>query len=458
MSDKTHLTRRGFLTGVAASGALTATTGAATEAETAPLPGPRLLAPSPAIVYESPRPKRVYPRSPGICVTQSGRIVVTWEYNLGAKGALDNPKFTTDGRWCRGFAEVSDDGGKTFRKVSQHPIWMARPFEAGGKLYVLGHDGDLGIMVSEDDGDSWSEVAWLTQGEKYHQAPCNVRFANGRIYLVMERDTAKSLTVWPIDRLAPIVLSAPVDAGLTKRETWTFSNEVTYRDMAREIRGVSGIGAPLYFLGPTVAGEKGINTRPMAPMGWLETNIVDFPDPDHLWHDPNNRTMVLWLRAHTGMTNYACIAQAVEADDGSITVGPVHAPSGEPMLYVPCPGGHLKFHILYDAKTRLYWLVSNQSTDSMTRPDRLPDSRYALPDNERHRLALHFSKNCIDWCFAGLVDKTDDPRQARSYASMAFAGDDLLILARSGNERAKNAHDGNLLTLHRVKQFRRLVY
>ena len=37
-------------------------------------------------------------------------------------------------------------------------------------------------------------------------------------------------------------------------------------------------------------------------------------------------------------------------------------------------------------------------------------------------------------------------------------GDDLLILARSGDEHAPDAHEANLLTQHRVRDFRRLVY
>jgi hypothetical protein len=137
---------------------------------------------------------------------------------------------------------------------------------------------------------------------------------------------------------------------------------------------------------------------------------------------------------------------------------PAKAPSGKKMIYVPLPGGHLKFYILYDEVSKLYWLVSNQSTDSMTRPDRLPKRRYMLPDNERDRLVLHFSKNCMDWIFAGLVDKTDKDRQPRSYPSMTIDGDDLVIVARSGDEESKNAHDGNIVTLHRIKDFRNLVY
>jgi hypothetical protein len=41
---------------------------------------------------------------------------------------------------------------------------------------------------------------------------------------------------------------------------------------------------------------------------------------------------------------------------------------------------------------------------------------------------------------------------------MAIDGDDLVILSRSGDQRAKSAHDGNLIAFHRVKSFRELVY
>jgi len=196
----------------------------------------------------------------------------------------------------------------------------------------------------------------------------------------------------------------------------------------------------------------------MHPIGWLETNVVQFLDPDHTWCDPTGRTFHLWMRAHTGATNLACIAKVVEGADGSMTTSFERSPAGVPMLYVPCPGGHMRFHILYDDVTRLYWLLSSLPTDSMRRPDRLPETRYGLPNNERHVLALHVSRNCLDWCMAGIVAYGNNPQQARHYASMCVDGDDLHVLSRSGDHRAHSAHDGNLITFHTVKQFRDLVY
>jgi hypothetical protein len=94
----------------------------------------------------------------------------------------------------------------------------------------------------------------------------------------------------------------------------------------------------------------------------------------------------------------------------------------------------------------------------MTRADCLPPDRYGLPNNERHRLQLHFSKNCIDWCFAGIVAIGSGYKQSRHYASMVVDGDDLHVLSRSGDEQAADAHNGNLIAFHTIRGFRDLVY
>ncbi len=416
---------------------------------------PQMLANDYVVVYESPDAATIYAYSPGLVELPGGRLIATMDQ--GGRGVSKLPNIKRDGVTWRGRIYASDDEGKTWQFKSDAPMCHARPFTAGDSLYVLGHGGFLVLMGSKDNGETWSDPVRLTESTGWHQAPCNVWYARDKVYLVMERKTDPGAKGWPVAALAPVVMSAPVTADLTDPESWTYSNEYCFRDAVAEFGKPNLVGVPFYKTEQTAPNSKG-DKRPMSDIGWLETNIVQFGDPNHLWHDPTGRTFHLWMRAHTGSTNLACVAKATEAEDGNLTVTLEKAPSGEPMLYVPCPGGQMKFHILYDEETKLFWLLSTQATDSMTDPAKLPANRFNLPNNERHRLALHFSTNCVDWCFAGLVADSGNAGQGRHYASMAISGKDLLVLSRSGDHRAKDSHNGNIITFHRVRDFRKLVY
>ena len=60
-------------------------------------------------------------------------------------------------------------------------------------------------------------------------------------------------------------------------------------------------------------------------------------------------------------------------------------------------------------------MISTQTTESMKRVELLDPKRWNLPNNERHRLAIYFSKNCVDWCFAALLaDAGDDGHRVLS--------------------------------------------
>ncbi|MBN2296608.1 MAG: exo-alpha-sialidase [Pirellulales bacterium] len=405
-------------------------------------------------IFESPSPKDVYCYSPGLARCPNGRLVATMD--IGGRGAAKLPGIKRGKTMLRGKVFTSDDHGKTWAHRTNFPFWHARPFVAGYSLYVLGQAGDLKVIRSDDWGETWSEPAALTKGQKWHQAPCNVCYANGCVYLVMERRMTNKIRTWPVGEMAPVLMRGKIGEDLTKRENWTFASELVFREIVSD-DDVDYFGVPFFKVDP-LKGKLMAPHRGCAPMGWLETNVVQFVDPDHYWYDPKGKTFHLWMRAHTGGTGYASIAKVVEDDDGRMTTMLETVPSGKKALWLPCPGGQMKFHILYDEKTKLYWLLSSQATDSMTRVDRLPSNRYNLPNNERHRLQLHFSKNCVDWCFAGLVAVGGSVSQGRHYASMIIDGDDLHILSRSGDAKAKNAHDGNFISFHTVKNFRDLVY
>jgi hypothetical protein len=407
-------------------------------------------------VYESPSPRDVYCYSPGLARCPSGRLVATMD--LGGPGVkrLGKTLGRRGKRFWQGKVFTSDDRGATWTHRTDFPFLHARPFVAGDALYVLGQANDLMVIRSDDWGETWGEPVRLSEGQHWHQAPCNVHYANGCVYLVMERRAYSDVRCWAVSVVAPVLMRGKVTDDLTTRESWTFASELVFRDAVPEAK-LDWFGVPFYKVDPH-RGATIAKGRHCAPMGWLETNVVQFTDPNHVWHDPKGKTFHLWMRAHTGTTNLAAIAKVVENDDGSMTTSLVEAPSGRKMAFVACPGGQMKFHILYDPPTQLFWLLSSQSTDSMTRADRLPANRYNLPNNERHRLQLHFSRNCVDWCFAGIVAIGPSAKQGRHYASMVTDGDDLHILSRSGDERAHSAHDGNFISFHTAHDFRELVY
>ncbi len=434
---------------------------------TAPHPlAVRPLAQAHVTVFESPDAAGIHAYSPGLARLDSGRLVATMDLagpGLAALGGIQAEIAECCPRW-QGRVYTSDDGGATWTLRTCFPFMHARPFAAGSSLYVLGHAGDLMIIRSDDQGATWSAPARLTQGQRWHQAPANVHYAHGCVYLVMERRVSFEIKTWYVGEMAPVLMRARLDADLTQRACWTFASELPFRsviDNTADVPALDWFGVPFYDCPyPWGSNADDIPGRGCAPIGWLETNVVQFADPNHRWHDPAGATYHLWMRAHTGGTGYACIAKVVEEapGQGALTTQLQTAPSGKTLLYVPCPGGQMKFHVLYDEPTRLYWLLSTQATRSLTRADRLPAGHFNLPNNERRRLQLHFSTNMMDWCFAGLVAVGPSENGSRHYASMVVDGEDLCVLSRSGDERAHTAHDGNLITFHRIRGFRGLVY
>jgi|APGre2960657468_1045069.scaffolds.fasta_scaffold09155_3 hypothetical protein len=421
------------------------------------------LAQDHVVVGESPDPQHIPLYTPSILRLASGRLIAAYEQG-GEQRLKGEP-------WA--FILTSEDHGKTWQQRGRATVTHGRLFVAGNAVYYLGHSavlvgrrpedrsGDLRILRSEDAGTTWGEAADLTHGQKWHQSAANVWHARGNVYLVMERRVSDAIAGWFVGELAPVLMRAKETADLTQAGSWTFASELDFAQLIPGYRsnqlGVEFFGVP-FFPSAFPAGLAVGGDRMSAPLGWLETNVVQIKDPNHYWHDPNGHTFHLFMRAHTGGTGYAAMAKVVEQPDGSMRTELESVPSGKKILWVPMPGGHMRFHITYDPQTKFYWLLSSQPTDSMTRAERLPAERYGLPNNERHRLVLHFSRNMVDWCFAGVVAMGATPNESRHYASMDIDGDDLVILSRSGDARAKSAHDGNLITFHRVNNFRELVY
>lgn len=399
-------------------------------------------------VWRSPAPTEETGGPVSMIRLPSGRLIVTftnWR-------RVDGKQVTTDKVY------TSDDRGRTWIHRADVPINRQRVFQAGKAVYMLGGREQLRVSRSHDEGITWSDPTVLTDDGPWGGEPINQLYRHGRVYIVNERKTVADQRGWPAAVYAPVVMSAPVDADLTERDAWTFSNALSFRDVRAKYGDPNLIGVPFYAEG-FYAPDNKADKRPMYEIGWTEPNLIQITDPEHIWFEPSGHTFHLLLRAHTGSTNLACLAKVVESPDGSkMTVDLQRAPSGEPMLYVPLPGGQMRFYILYDESSKLYWMISTQTTDSMKRVELLHPKRWNIPNNERHRLALHFSKNCVDWCFAALVADAGDVGQSRHNVAAVIDGNDLHFVSRTAGPKAKNAHSADLVTSHTVHGFRDLIY
>ena len=146
--------------------------------------------------------------------------------------------------------------------------------------------------------------------------------------------------------------------------------------------------------------------------------------------------------------------------------------------FYPMPGGQNKFKILYDPVSKLYWTCTAVVPNPYQ--DRKPLTRRGFagnPGNMRRLLMLSYSIDGLNWLNAGCVAMSKNPLESFHYSSQVIDGDDLLVLARSSvgahnlyrefhwstdHDEGKgklpyNNHDSNLITLHRVKNFRSLA-
>ena len=283
-------------------------------------------------VWKSPAPLTETGGPVSMTQLPGGRLVVTftnWRRVDGKRVILDK-------------VYTSDDRGQSWVHRADVPIVRQRVFRAGKALYMLGGRERLLITRSDDDGATWADPVPLTDDGPWGGEPVNEVYAHGRVYLVNERTTVADWRGWPAAVYAPVVMSARVDGDLTRRETWTFSNVLSFRDVRAKYGDPKLVGVPFYAEG-FYAPDNKADKRPMYEIGWTEPNLVQIVDPEHVWHDPTGHTFHLLLRAHTGSTNLACLAKAVQTPDGrAITVDLEQAPSGEPILYLPFPGGQMR--------------------------------------------------------------------------------------------------------------------
>jgi hypothetical protein len=370
--------------------------------------GPATLAQDYSVVARSEDPKHVFLGTPAIARLPSGRYVVTYD------------RFRNDCEGC--IVVTSDDRGRTWTERARVALQWASPFVVEQSLFLIGnnqqHDArDIAIVRSDDGGQTWMPVRVLFQG-RYTGAATSVLVHEGRLWRAFETCPPGN------ENWKSVVVAGDLNRDLLDPASWRISNEVAYP-------------------GTPPALTQGLFRDPRikkANDGWLEGNIIE----------RNGRLFVL-PRVRMQFQTTANMTAALEAtDDGNRLALRF-------LQFYPMPGAQNKFHILRDPQTGLYWTSVTRVTDSFRDVEPLLVMGFkGTGGNERRVQVLLYSADALNWFDAGFVAFSPNLMEAFSYAWLMIDGEDLVVMCRT-SQGGLNNHDTNLITLHRVQNFRHLV-
>ncbi len=131
----------------------------------------------------------------------------------------------------------------------------------------------------------------------------------------------------------------------------------------------------------------------------------------------------------------------------------------------PMPGGQLKFCVIWDEQSKMFWATANLVVDGQGAFDWWARGRKARQcrATPAASAAMTGASSCcmygidgLNWFQAGCVAQAGKISQSFMYARPVIDGDDLAIIART-SINAPNQHDADHATFHRVKNFRSLA-
>ena len=357
------------------------------------------------IVNHFPGNSGKYVGSPSLCILPNGDYVASHD-EFGPE--------STEFRSAVTHIFSSSDQGSSWKEISViQGLFWSNLFLHNHVLYNIGtnkHHGNVVIRKSTDGGKTWTHPyhgknGLLLEGE-YHTAPMPVIVHNGRIWRAIEYATAPTVE-WG-KRYSAMVISAPVNADLLDAKNWRKSNYLMYD--------------PSYLSGKFGA--------------WLEGNVVISPEGKIL--------DILRVAVPAGADEYAAFVE-ISKNGKKVSFNPTTG-------FVKFPGGAKKFTIRYDPQTKRYWTLRNIVA---------PQFKDMNPSSVRNTLVLSSSTDLQTWqTHEILLQHPDVERHGFQYVDWQFEENDIIFVSRTAYDDetggARNNHDANFLTFHRVKDFRLL--
>ncbi len=309
----------------------------------------------------------------------------------------------------------SRDGGCTWTKVSELPFYSAVPWRHQGRLYLFLIQGgteyrndNLLLACSADDGLTWSEPVTLFRGH-FWNCHTGMVIQDNRLYWAVDD---LSFGMYGNGSRGPCVVAGDLSRDLLRPEAWRLSNPVPF----------PGVPGPLW---QPSRGERGGQ--------YLEPNVIAV----------NGRLRVL-ATVKIGAQSTTGLCAVLDVDDDGQSLGLRFT------QYHPMPGGQLKFCVIHDPVSKLFWATVNLAVDGQAALD------FGANGNDRRFLMLMYGMDGLNWFQAGCIARADRLSRSFMYACPVVAGDDLGIISRS-NIDGPDAHDADCATFHRVRNFRSLA-
>lgn len=385
---------------------------------------PEVSGPPPGIVITaSPDPQKIFVGSPTIAILTDGTYVVAHDYGGPGAGARKGSTLVL----------ASRDRGATWRQLAEltDQKWSTL-FVHRESLYLIGTTAKVGHMIvrrSRDGGKTWTNPndgknGLLAEG-KFHCGPTPVVVHGGRVWRAFEEFSPSA----PTRAFRAFVMSAAEDADLLDAASWRRTNQVAFDKTWLATRNAE----------------------------WLEGNVVVAPDGGLVdilrveSHQAPGAAFELPGAAAAIPRFEVAAMMAISADGQSARFDPTRG-------FIHFIGSESKFTIRYDSESKRYWSVANK----ITQP-RSGDDWTHSPHHQRNVIALTSSSDLREWQehyrllrFAeGSVVVKEGSRVGFQYLDWQFDGDDLIAVCRMA-WNGLNYHDANVITFHRVRNFRSL--
>ena len=318
----------------------------------------------------------------------------------------------------------STDGGVIWTRLPERLDFLCgRLFRIGNDLYYLGvgHERrDAWLTRSRDGGMTWSARTRIAAG-RFYAAASGMVADSGRLCWALGMANVEDEFNGTGSRV--VALAADSQRDLLNERTWRMSAPLTY----------PGTPASLRLPVPLAPGYRD---------HFLEPNVVEVA---------GGVRVILRCRIDHYATSHLAAVCDVEDDGTRVRL--------RFRQFQPFPGAQNHFFILADECSGLLWMASNlapRSQDAAYGHELERRGFLGSPGNERRILMLWYGVDALTWFPAGCIAMSANPMHAFNYVSLLAVGDDLLVASRTALH-ARNQHDNDLVTVHRIPRFRELA-